>query len=63
MTPGPKCRDWDEVAMELKNTISFLKDSTSDFSLEKRANISDKFNYYKNDFCHRVADRFITTYK
>ncbi len=63
VTPGPKCHNWNDVALELEKTIAFLKDHNNDPYFEKRAEVNDKFNYNKENFCKRVADRFIETGK
>ncbi|MCP4706001.1 MAG: hypothetical protein GY865_15490 [candidate division Zixibacteria bacterium] len=59
VTPGPKCSDWNEVILELEKTLVLLKNQSTDPFLEKRIEISNKFNYYKEDYCRKVADRFI----
>ncbi len=59
VTPGPKCSDWNEVVVELEKTIKFIKNTDTDPYLRNRKIISDRFNYYKDNFCKRVTNRFI----
>jgi len=58
VTPGPKCRTWDEITAELKNALACLRSSAPDPYAEKRKEICGRFNYYNSDFCRRVTERF-----
>ena len=54
VTPGPKARNWDEVAELIKRI--FVKDEYA----EKRKEVNDMFNYWQDDrSCARVYDEII----
>jgi len=58
VTPGPKCRDWNEIMVELRKLIEILKYANPDPYADRRREICDRFNYYKNGFCERIINRF-----
>jgi len=58
VTPGPKCLNWDEIIKAISEFEDFKKSKKADPFAEKRLEINDRFNYYKNGFCQRVMDRF-----
>jgi CDP-glycerol glycerophosphotransferase (TagB/SpsB family) len=43
VTPGPKCYNWQDVAIEIEN---FLNDEN--YFKDIRVEIRDRFNYYKD---------------
>jgi CDP-glycerol glycerophosphotransferase (TagB/SpsB family) len=58
VTPGPKCRSWDEIIKEIYEFISIKKLNRTDPYTKKGLEMNDRFNYYKSGFCQRAADRF-----
>ena len=56
VTPGPKCKDWNEVLVWIEK---FKTDSTL-YTKERKA-IKDKFHKYQDDnSCKRVYNELIT---
>ncbi len=58
VTPGPKCRDWNETKTAIADAIKTIKSGNPDSFAEKRVEIRDRFNRYKTDFCKKTVEEF-----
>lgn len=61
VTPGSKCHNWNEVLLELKKLVKIINESRKDSYYEKRIEINNMFNYYKNNFSKRIVDELFAS--